>query len=115
MRRPHAHGLFVPRGHPDGSLRAFRRRLCVALCLLTGWVLLALMAAGPTDPLWIGGVYDGGDADDLLALSADIGLTHPQPVVPAAGPVTALLRVAETAGVTAPFTPAVPPRSPPVS
>jgi hypothetical protein len=35
-------------------------------------VVLPASAAILPDPLWIGGIYDGGDADDLIAASADL-------------------------------------------
>ncbi len=42
-------------------------RLFVVLLLLGGPVAIVPLAhATPTDPLWIAGVYDGGDADDLV-------------------------------------------------
>jgi len=43
-------------------------------------VVLPVSGAILPDPLWIGGVYDGGDTDDLLAVSADFhspGITLP--------------------------------------
>jgi len=40
-----------------------------------------LAAASPTDPTWIGGIYDNGDYDDaILALLAIEGLTS-EPVI----------------------------------
>jgi len=40
-----------------------------------------LAAASPTDPTWIGGIYDNGDYDDaILALLAIEGLTC-EPVI----------------------------------
>ena len=41
--------------------------LLVALAL---GVFPALALANPTDPLWIGGVYDAGDWDDAVLASA---------------------------------------------
>jgi hypothetical protein len=38
-------------------------------------VVFPLAAAGLPDPLWIGGVYDGEDDDDLIAQSTDVGST----------------------------------------
>jgi hypothetical protein len=43
-------------------------------------VILPAAGAILPDPLWIAGVYDGGDADDLVAVSAEFytpGITPP--------------------------------------
>jgi hypothetical protein len=42
------------------------RRTVVLLVVLALGVFPALALASPTDPLWIGGVYDGGDWDDAI-------------------------------------------------
>ncbi len=42
-------------------------RLFLVLLLLGGPVAMVPLAhANPSDPLWIAGVYDGGDTDDLF-------------------------------------------------
>ena len=46
------------------------RRTLVLLVALALGVLPALALASPTDPLWIGGVYDAGDWDDAVLASA---------------------------------------------
>jgi hypothetical protein len=103
------------RGRAPGALWPPRRRLSVGLRLGAALVLLALTAAGPSDPLWIGGLYDGGDSDELLALGADGGLLPLVPVVPAPGrPGQALLTAAPT-GAAAAIAPAGSPRAPPAS
>ena len=61
------------------------RRTChtggVLLLAIVVVVVVALAAASPTDPTWIGGIYDNGDHDDaILALLAIEGLAS-EPVV----------------------------------
>ena len=46
------------------------RRTVVLLVALALGVFPALALASPADPLWIGGVYDGGDWDDAVLTSA---------------------------------------------
>jgi hypothetical protein len=46
------------------------RRTAVVLVALAIAVFPALAQASPTDPLWIGGVYDAGDWDDAVLASA---------------------------------------------
>jgi hypothetical protein len=51
-------------------------RVLLILLLLT---LPVAMVAIPPDPLWIHGIYDGGDYDDFLAISESpsAGVTPP--------------------------------------
>jgi hypothetical protein len=46
------------------------RRTAVLMVALALAVFPALAQASPTDPLWIGGVYDAGDWDDAVLASA---------------------------------------------
>ena len=46
------------------------RRTVVVMVVLALGLLPALAHASPTDPLWIGGVYDAGDWDDAVLASA---------------------------------------------
>src|SRR5580765_707719 len=46
------------------------RRTAVAMVALALALFPAVAHASPTDPLWIGGVYDGGDWDDAVLASA---------------------------------------------
>jgi hypothetical protein len=58
---------------PDGRWRHSREcRFVLILILLAGWVVvLPLAGANLPDPLWVGGVYDAGDYDSLIAFSSD--------------------------------------------
>src|SRR5262249_21615539 len=70
----------APGDHPDGRRTSVRgRRFVLVLILLAGWVVgLPLAAANLPDPLWVGGVYDAGDFDSLMACSSDAqGLGEP--------------------------------------
>jgi hypothetical protein len=46
------------------------RRTVILLVALALGAFPALALASPTDPLWIGGVYDAGDWDDAVLASA---------------------------------------------
>ena len=46
------------------------RRALSALVLTSIAALPAMAHASPPDPIWIAGVYDDGDQDDLIALAA---------------------------------------------
>jgi hypothetical protein len=46
------------------------RRTAVVLVALALGLFPAMAHASPTDPLWIGGVYDAGDWDDAVLASA---------------------------------------------
>ena len=46
-------------------------RLAAVALVLVGVLAPVLAAANVPDPTWIGGVYDGGDADEILALVWD--------------------------------------------
>jgi hypothetical protein len=55
-----------------GKLRAHIASLLIGI--LPGiFVVFPLAAAELLDPRWIGGVYDGGDDEDLIAQSTDVG------------------------------------------
>jgi hypothetical protein len=59
------------------DLPAYRRRtrpasLALAVVLLIGLAVVAPLAAGTLpDSLWVTGLYDGNDYDDLIACSGD--------------------------------------------
>jgi hypothetical protein len=46
------------------------RRAVSALVLASIAALPAMAHASPPDPIWVAGVYDDGDQDDLIALAA---------------------------------------------
>jgi len=46
-------------------------RLVAAALVLVALLAPALAAANVPDPTWIAGMYDGGDADEILALVWD--------------------------------------------
>ena len=46
------------------------RRALSALVLASIAALPAMAHASPPDPIWIGGLYDDGDQDELIALAA---------------------------------------------
>jgi hypothetical protein len=47
------------------------RRLLPVVPTAIALVVVLPAAAVMPDPLWIAGVYDGGDSDDLMAVSAE--------------------------------------------
>jgi hypothetical protein len=51
------------------------RRVTVVVAVLVLGAFPSLAQASPTDPLWVGGVYDAGDWDDaVLALAFADGI-----------------------------------------
>ena len=46
------------------------RRVLSAVVLASIAALPAMAHASPPDPIWIGGLYDDGDQDELIALAA---------------------------------------------
>ena len=58
-----------PRG--KSRVKPMRRLRTVAVLVAVALALFPSLAqASPTDPLWIGGVYDAGDWDDAVLASA---------------------------------------------
>ena len=56
---------------PAGRVESMKsRRTAVVLVALALGLFPAFAQASPTDPLWIGGVYDAGDWDDAVLASA---------------------------------------------
>ena len=76
-----------------------RRRLRVLGLLVPLVVLLPLAHASPPDPLWIPGIYDGADYDDvaLLAMGLEGTVDEPPLVVAPAPIVSAVLLTAPRA------------------
>jgi hypothetical protein len=54
--------------------------LAVGLLALTALVLFPAAGASLYDPLWIAGIYDGGDYDDAVALAGDADSLEPPAV-----------------------------------
>ena len=61
-----AHREPFPERIPIGLVPCRSAATVVLLVALALGVFPALALASPTDPLWIGGVYDGGDWDDAV-------------------------------------------------
>jgi hypothetical protein len=104
-RRPHR--------PPDST------RLALAVAFLALAALLAILpvaGANLSDPLWVAGIYDGGDYDDVVALAADGG--SPAPFGQAApGPTLASAHAVPSAATAyvKPHLRALPPRAPPLA
>ena len=59
----------------------------VVLLLVALSALAPLALASPPDPIWVGGLFDGGDSDDVIVAATssegatDGGVPHPGEVV----------------------------------
>jgi hypothetical protein len=82
-----------------------RRRLRVLGLLVPLVVLLPLAHASPPDPLWIPGIYDGADYDDVASLAMGLESTVDEPplVVAPAPIVFAVLLTAPRASFDSPL------------
>jgi len=90
--------------------------LCARGLLILLFAILPLAEASPPDPLWVGGMYDGADLDDVVtavtastAVVARTGLLLLEPTVIAAKAVL----LADRASLPRPSLPARPVRAPP--
>jgi len=74
-------GVHVSQRFTSGRLSlAAWRRLCWLVLVTPMALLLPLVYASPADPLWIGGVYDGADYDDIVAAAiAEEGILLEEP------------------------------------
>jgi hypothetical protein len=70
---------FVRRRALRRAARPGRLALRVALAALS--LILPLAGAALADPVWVDGVYDGGDHDLLLAAVSDLSPLDPPPTV----------------------------------
>jgi hypothetical protein len=70
----------APAGYPRSRWRP--RRLLATQSLLIGLfaVGLCLSGAGPADPLWIEGIYDGADGDNIAELPTGARITSERTV-----------------------------------
>jgi len=77
--------FFVLEGEADGP----RRRLRVLGLLVPLLVVLVPLAhANPPDPLWIPGIYDGADYDDVALLAMGLeGTVDERPLVVRPAPI----------------------------
>ena len=102
----------------DRSRVSFLQR-SFAVILLGGLIALTPLAyASPPDSVWIEGVYDGADFDDVIWLVTETQTAPQSPVHEAAGPFAVIVRfVALSPEAVPPVVPAplVRPRSPPAS
>jgi hypothetical protein len=65
----------MPPTEPSRSMwRAMAASLLIAATLI---LLPAIAFASPPDPLWIAGIYDGADGDDLVTLVYETAAFHP--------------------------------------
>jgi|SRR5262245_28333792 len=69
-------------------MRPATTRLLLVLLAAALVILVPLGSASPVDPLWIPGIYDDADYDDVVGLVVDDGLVGPPPgrVVEGFGP-----------------------------
>ena len=89
--------------------------LCARGLLILLFAILPLAEASPPDPLWVGGMYDGADLDDVVAaviaataVVARTGLLLGLTVIVANAPL-----LADRASLPRPSLPARPVRAPP--
>jgi hypothetical protein len=96
-------------------VRSGQGRACVRGILFVPLTLVPLAHASPPDPLWISGIYDGGDFDEVV--STLIGADTVGPPLPLTGTAPLLLVSVLTdvgvSAVVAVATSTVRPRSPP--
>jgi hypothetical protein len=76
--------LFFWETDPRRGLRAASRRLALVLPLAISLLSLSALAYGsPPDPVWIPGIYDDADYDDVVVMLTDLskGMEPPAPFV----------------------------------
>ena len=99
--------------------RVFCLQRSLTVILLGVLIALTPLAhASPPDSVWIEGIYDGADFDDVIWLVTETQTAPQSPVHEAAGPFAVIVRfVALSPEAVPPDVPAslVRPRSPPVS
>lgn len=75
-------------GHADGPWR----RLCALGLLAVLLVLVPLALASPPDSLWIAGIYDAADSDDVVVAITSLESVA-QPFLHVVSPVSIVARV----------------------
>ena len=99
-------------GHVGGRWRGS----CIWSLLVPLLAILPLAEASPSDPLWVGGIYDGADLDDVveavITATAVVGRTVLLLLDPAATVGDAVL-LTDRASLPRPSLPARPVRAPP--
>ena len=92
------------------------RSSCIWILLVPLLAILPLAEASPPDPLWVGGMYDGADLDDVVAAvitaTAVVGRTVLLLLDPDAAVGDAVL-LTDRASLPRPALPARPVRAPP--
>jgi hypothetical protein len=91
--------------------------MCTLGLLAVLVALLPLALASPIDPLWIGGIYDAADSDDVLAAVTSLESVAQQ-ILLVVSPVSIVVRVLLTAAPVFPdaaIPPSDRPRAPPQS
>src|SRR5262249_411919 len=76
----HPRQLVDARRGSAATQRGLPSRLCALVALAGLIITLPLASATLPDSLWIGGIYDGGDVDDLIVMSADVMPATSSPV-----------------------------------
>ena len=103
----------------DGLLRHVgeRWRTLGARCLLVLlFAIFPLAEASPPDPLWVGGIYDGADLDDVVAAVTAATAVVARTVLLLLGPTVIVAKavlLADRASLPRPSLPAHPVRAPP--
>jgi hypothetical protein len=94
-----------------------RPALPVVMLLVVALGTLAPLAFGsPPDPLWIGGIFDGGDSDDVVVAATSTEATAdgaPLPAVEVVLVAGAAVAPADAAVLIRPLFPVRPGRAPP--
>ena len=97
-------------------VRSGRGRACVLGVLFTVLTLVPLAHASPPDPMWIAGIYDAGDFDEVVWMITGTDTVGPPVQLTRTAPlrlVCVLTRVGD-APVVAVVSSTVRPRSPPL-
>jgi len=100
----------------SASIRAWLS-LCVLSLLLVVTALVSLAYASPADPLWISGIYDAGDHDDVVWLVTHTGMAQDcaQTSSLASPTLIGVLTIFSSSVHVPPRPPALHPRAPPAA